>query len=187
LEAGILHVAAETDLENPGTPGDVEPPPLGFVRPRDPRIGFAESVAHLMGKPAFARAPFGHIARILAGQVGRGHYALVRRGTRIVGFVGWARAGEAPAEAWLAGVRGLSDAEARAGDCVVINAWQADEPAVSRFILKELSAALGGCRRVYAKRHYPDGRVRPLRLDVARRSGAARGPSTPNPMEAPAP
>ena len=119
--------------------------PLRFVRARDPRVGFAESVAHLMTKPAFARAPFGHIARILAGQVGRGHYALVRRGPRTVGFVGWARADEAHAEAWLAGTRGLSDAEARAGDCALINCWQADDPAVSRFILARLGA---GARRL---------------------------------------
>src|SRR5687767_919061 len=94
---------------------------MRFARPRDPYPGLADSVAHLMTKPAFARAPFGHIARILAGQVGRGHYALVRRGPRIVGFVGWARAEEAHAEAWLAGTRGLSDAEARSGDCALIN------------------------------------------------------------------
>jgi len=152
---------------------------LRFARPRDPHTGFADSVAHLMTKPAFARAPFGHIARILAGQVGRGHYALVRRGPRIVGFVGWARAEEAHAEAWLAGTRGLSDAEARSGDCALINCWQADDPAVSRFILARLGPALAGCRAVYAKRHYPDGRVRPLRLAVSRRTGAApRRPST---------
>ncbi len=147
---------------------------LRFGRERDPRVGFAESVAHLMSKPAFARAPFGHIARILAGQVRRGHYALIKRGSRIVGFVGWARTDEAHAEAWLAGTRCLSDAEARSGDCALINCWQADDPAVSRFILARLGPALAGCRAVYAKRHYHDGRVRPLRLPVSRRTGAHR-------------
>ena len=76
--------------ELPAAPATRPFPALGFVRPESPRIGFAESVAHLMTKPAFARAPFGHIARILAGQVGRGHYALVKRGSTTVGFVGWA-------------------------------------------------------------------------------------------------
>ena len=162
------------------TPADIRLPPFGdapealrWGRERDPRVGFAASVAHLMTKPAFARAPFGHIARILAGQVSRGHYALVRCGPRIVGFVGWALTDEARAEAWLAGTRGLSDAEARAGDCALINCWQADDPPVSRFILTRLAPALAGCRVVYAKRHYPDGRVRPLRLAISRRSGAA--------------
>lgn len=155
-------------------------PALRFVRPENPRSGFAESVAHLMSKPAFARAPFGHVARILAGQVGRGHYALVKRGPKTVGFVGWALTGEAQGEAWLAGVQGFTDAEARTGDCAVVNCWQADEPAVSRFILARLGSALAGCRVVYAKRHYPDGRVRPLRLAVSRRTGArpARGPTS---------
>lgn len=147
---------------------------LSWGRERDPRTGFAASVAHLMTKPAFARAPFGHIARILAGQVSRGHYALVRRGVRTVGFIGWALAEEAHAEAWLAGARGLSDAEARSGDCALINCWQADDPAVNRFILARLGSALAGCRIVYAKRHYPDGRVRPVRLAVGGRSGVAK-------------
>jgi hypothetical protein len=161
---------------------------LRFVRAQDPCVGFAESVAHLMTKPAFARAPFGHIARTLAGQVGRGHYALVKRGPRIVGLVGWALAEEAHAEAWLAGSRGVTDAEARAGDCALINCWRADDPAVSRFILARLGETLGGCRRVYAKRHYPDGRVRPLRLDVARRTGGApTAPIQVQMMEAPIP
>ena len=164
------------------TEADADFNALRFGRERDPRIGFAKSVAHLMTKPAFARAPFGHIARILAGQVGRGHYALVRRGPRIVGFVGWARAGEAHAEAWLAGTRGISDAEARAGDCALINCWQADDPAVSRFILARLGPSARRLPAVYAKRHYPDGRVRPLRLPVSRRTGGA--PSTNNMTEA---
>ena len=164
-----VHALSDTCL--PRSDGAIEA--LRWGRERDRRVGFAESVAHLMTKPAFARAPFGHIARILAGQVGRGHYALVRRGSRTVGFVGWALTDEAHAEAWLAGTRGISDAEARSGDCALINCWQADDPAVSRFILARLGPALAGCRAVYAKRHYPDGRVRPLRLAVGRRTGAA--------------
>jgi hypothetical protein len=162
-------------------------PELRFVRAREPAVGFAECVAHLMTKAAFARAPFGHIARMLAGQVNRGHYAFVKSGPAIVGLVGWARATEANAEAWLVGARPLADADARAGDCVLINCWQADTPAATRFMLAELGSVFAGCRRVYAKRHYPDGRVRPLRLDVGRRSGAAGGSSKPTPMEAPTP
>src|SRR6188768_1599094 len=100
---------AHPDVRPPGT--DIDRSALRFERPRDPRVGFAESVAHLMTKLAFARAPFGHIARI-------------------VGFVGWARASEANAEAWLAGTRGIPDAEARSGDCALINCWQADDPEV---------------------------------------------------------
>jgi hypothetical protein len=124
-----------------------------------------------MTRPAFAAAPFGHIARALAGQVNRGHYAFAQRGEAIVGFVGWAFAEEPVAEAWLAGERGFGDDEAARGDCVVLNFWQADTPEVSRFLVDRLIAAHPGKRRLYAKRHYPDGRLRPLRLDLGFRSG----------------
>ena len=125
-----------------------------------------------MVRPAFARAPFGHIARSLAGQVNRGHYAFACRGDTIVGFAGWARTPEPVAEAWLAGERPFGDAEATAGDCLVLNFWQADAPEVSRFLVQRLAELLPGVRRVYAKRHYPDGRMRPLRLDVTARAAA---------------
>jgi hypothetical protein len=157
---------------------------LRFVRAREPALGFAECVVHLMTKPAFARAPFGHIARMLAGQVGRGHYAFVKSGPAIVGLVGWARTVEANAEGWLVGGGARGGGGGAAGDCLLVNCWQADTPAVTRFMLAKLGGVFAGCRRVYAKRHYPDGRVRPLRLDLARRSGAAGGSSTPTTMEA---
>lgn len=117
-----------------------------------------------MIRPAFAAAPFGHIARNLTGQVNRGHYAFAARGARFVGFAGWALAGEGEAEGWLAGTRVLSEAEACAGDCLVLNFWQADDPEVSRFLLGRLFAAMPAIRLVVAKRHYPDGRLRPVRL-----------------------
>lgn len=139
--------------------------------PRD--AAFARAVAHLMTRPAFASAPFGHVARCLAGQVNRGHYAFAARGDRVVGFVGWALSGEAHAEAWLAGARGLGDAEAGVGDCAILNFWQADDTEVSRLIVSHLTATLSGVRRLYAKRHYPDGRMRPLRLDTRRRAALA--------------
>jgi len=128
---------------------------------------FSRAVAHLMVRPAFARAPFGHIARCLAGQVNRGHYAFACRGDAAVGFAGWARTCEPVAEAWLSGDRPFGDAEAAAGDCLVLNFWQADAPEISRFLVRSLDALQPGVRRVYAKRHYPDGRMRPLRLEVA--------------------
>ena len=137
-----------------------------------PATAFSRAVAHLMVRPAFARAPFGHIARCLAGQVNRGHYAFAVRGDAIVGFAGWARTPEPVAEAWLTGERPFGDAEAAAGDCLVLNFWQADAPEVSRFLVQSLGEMLPGVRRLYAKRHYPDGRMRPLRLDVTARAAA---------------
>ena len=145
---------------------------LRLVTGLPPATAFSRAVAHLMVRPAFARAPFGHIARSLAGQVNRGHYAFACRGDTIVGFAGWARTPEPVAEAWLSGERPFGDAEAAAGDCLVLNFWQADAPEVSRFLVERLAELLPGVRRVYAKRHYPDGRMRPLRLDVTGRAAA---------------
>lgn len=143
---------------------------LRLVTALPPLVAFARAVGHLMTRPAFAAGAFGHIARGLAGQVNRGHYAFVHRGEAIVGFAGWAFATEAAAEAWLAAERPLDGAEASAGDCLLLNFWQADSPEVSRFLVARLAAALPGRRRLYARRHYPDGRIRPLRLDIAARA-----------------
>lgn len=148
----------------------LRPEDLVLVTRLDPAAAFSRAAAHLMVRPAFARAPFGHIARALAGQVNRGHYAFVERGGRIVGFAGWAMVTEPAAEGWLSGARPVGSGEGDGGDCLVLNFWQADAPEVSRFLVRRLGAALPGLRRVYAKRHYPDGRLRPLRLDVGRRA-----------------
>jgi hemolysin-activating ACP:hemolysin acyltransferase len=145
--------------------------PYRLVTGLPPLTAFGRAVGHLMTRPAFANAPFGHVARGLAGQVNRGHYAFVHRGNDIVGFVGWAFVTEPVAEAWLAGERGFGSAEGQDGDCCVLNFWQADDPAVSRFLTAFLTASFPDKRRVYAKRHYPDGRIRPLRLDLATRTG----------------
>jgi hemolysin-activating ACP:hemolysin acyltransferase len=156
---------------------DVSPAPtraesLRLVTGLAPATAFSRAVAHLMVRPAFARAPFGHIARCLAGQVNRGHYAFACRGEAMVGFAGWARAAEPVAEAWLAGDRAFGDADAATGDCLVLNFWQADAPEVSRFLVNGLPEVVPGVRRVYAKRHYADGRQRPLRLAVGARATA---------------
>lgn len=147
-------------------------PSLRIVTGLPREVAFGRACAHLMTRPAFARAPFGHLARSLAGQVNRGHYIFAARGDRTVGFAGWALTSEARAEAWLAGGRGFGDAEAAAGDCIVLNFWQADDAAVTRRLVTHLAATLPGARRLYAKRHYSDGRMRPLRLEVARRAAS---------------
>ncbi|PZQ47041.1 MAG: toxin-activating lysine-acyltransferase [Rhodovulum sulfidophilum] len=151
------------------SPRPAAPPRAEEAAPRlvtglPPDVALGRAVAHLMIRPAFAAAPFGHVARGLTGQVNRGDYAFVARGARFVGFAGWARASEARAEAWLAGTRALAEAEAREGDCLVLNFWQADDPAVSRFLVAALGARMPDIRLVVARRHYPDGRIRPLRL-----------------------
>lgn len=141
---------------------------LRLVTRLRPEIAFSRAVGHLMVRPAFAGAPFGHVARCLAGQVNRGDYAFAVRGAATVGFAGWACVERATAEDWVAGRRGFTDDEAGSGDCVVLNFWQADAPEVTRFMIERLAGAVPATC-VYAKRHYPDGRVRPLRLDLGRR------------------
>ncbi len=135
--------------------------------PRD--AAFGRACAHLMTRAAFARAPFGHVARSLAGQVNRGHYAFAARGDAVVGFAGWALTSEATAEAWLAGARGFDDADAADGDCVVLNFWQADDAQAGRLLTAHMTKALPQARLLFAKRHYPDGRVRPVRLRLTQR------------------
>ncbi len=156
----------------PPSVADAPPEGVRFVTDLAPLAAFGRAVGHLMIHPAFARAPFGHVARGLAGQVNRGHYVFAFRGEATVGFAGWALVDEAVAEAWLAGERGFGDAEATDGDCVVLNFWQAETPAISRGLVAALAARLATKRRLYAKRHYPDGRVRPFRLALAGSPGA---------------
>jgi hemolysin-activating ACP:hemolysin acyltransferase len=150
----------------------VEEPPaapaaLRLFRPASPATALGLAVSHLMTKPAFARQEFGTWSRVLVGQVNRGHYHLVLgERDRVVGFLGWALTSEANAEAWMRGRGGFSDAEASAGDCMVINAWAADDGAVNRLLLRAARQVARDNRLIYFKRHYPDGSARPMRLSV---------------------
>lgn len=140
---------------------------LRLARPRSATVALGLAVGHLMTKPAFAALPFGSWSRVLVGQVNRGHYHFVVDGRdRVVGFLGWAVTTEAGAESWLAG-RDIPDAAARDGDCMVINAWSSDHPAANRLLLAAARRAGQGKRLVYFKRHYKDGRTRPMRLAVS--------------------
>lgn len=123
-------------------------------------------VSHLMTKPAFARQPFGLWSRILAGQINRGHYRVAVQQARVRGFLGWALTDTQRAERWLAGGPGPTDAESRDGDILLINAWSADNAQVNRALLEALRACGRMQSKVYFKRYYGDGRVRPGRLDV---------------------
>jgi hemolysin-activating ACP:hemolysin acyltransferase len=143
------------------------PAPLRLFRPALPATALGLSVSHLMTKPAFARQEFGTWSRVLVGQINRGHYHLVLDDRdRIVGFLGWALTSEANAEAWLSGRGSFSDAESNAGDCVVFNAWAADNDAVNRLILRASREVVRDHRLIYFKRHYPDGRARATRMAV---------------------
>lgn len=135
-------------------------------RPDNPFIALGVAVNHLMTKPAFARQPFGTWARILVGQINRGHYVLAMDGAKVVGFLGWAFAPKEKADAWLAGEAALSFEDSRDGDVMLINAWQSDSIKVTRFLLEECRQIGGGREWVYFKRYYPDGTSRVSKLTV---------------------
>ena len=124
------------------------------------------AVEHLMTKPAFSRLPFGHWARILTGQIRRGHYFFIVANKRVVGFCGWALASQEEAEAWITNRPEAARIEGQSGDCIVLNAWSAETPQAHRLLLDELRIRGRGNRMLYAKRDYKDGRTRPLRLKL---------------------
>jgi hypothetical protein len=86
--------------------------------------------------------------------------------SRVVGFLGWALTGEANAEAWVHGRGSFSDAEANGGECVVMNAWAADNGAVNRQLLRAARVEWRDHRLICFKRHYPDGSARPMRMPM---------------------
>lgn len=141
---------------------------LSAIQDRDRYRALGRAVSYLMTKPAFARLSFGHWSRILTGQVNRGHYFFVVRGGTIVGFLGWAVTTEDKADRWLAGTHPLKAEDSNAGDCILINAWAANDGAVHRFVIENLRRVGQGKRLLYGKRVYADGRVRNLKVPVSR-------------------
>src|SRR5262249_32342711 len=143
------------------------PPDLKVFRPQNPYIALGLAVNHLMTKPAFANLRFGDWSRILTGQINRGHfYFAVDDKNQIHGFMGWAFAAKAKAEAWVEGRGGLSFEDSLNGDCVIFNAWAASTPEANRFLVEQAREIIAGKDTVYFKRHYKDGSTRPVRLRV---------------------
>ena len=143
---------------------------LRLVTGLAPLTAFARAVGHLMTRPAFANAPFGHIARALAGQVNRGHYAFVHRARRSSASSAgrWSR-NPLPRPGSRARAASPS-AEARGGRLHPPELLAGRQPRRHRALIEFLAAKFPDKRRLYAKRHYPDGRIRPLRLDLAPRA-----------------
>lgn len=150
------------------TPDRRTTPGLKAIQDRDPYKALGRAVSYLMTKPAFAKPPFGHWSRILTGQINRGHYFFVVRGDTVVGFLGWALTTEEKADRWLAGTHELRAEDSVTGDCVLVNAWEATDADVHRFIVDNLRHVGNGKRLVYGKRLYDDGRVRNLKMPVSR-------------------
>ena len=139
---------------------------LRFLRHPNAATALGLAVSHLMTRPAFANLRFGHWSRVLVGQINRGHYVLVLRGDRVVGFAGWALTDAEKAEGWITGRRELRYDESGDGDHVVFNAWEAADFAVHRFLLDGARRIVSGRRTIYFKRYYDDGRIRPVRFSV---------------------
>jgi hemolysin-activating ACP:hemolysin acyltransferase len=136
-------------------------------RPTSPGASVGLATEYLSTKPAFAKLPFGDWSQVLFHQVVRGHYLfVVDQDRRVCGFLGWALTNQHLAELWIEGRSGLKNDECLAGDCVIVNAWSADTTVVNRFILDAMRKLFADRRAIYFKRHYPDGRERPMRLVV---------------------
>lgn len=123
------------------------------------------AVHYLMRQPSFANMLFGHWARTLVGQINRRHYAFVVQGKDVVGFIGWAMTSQEAAEAWLGGTE-IDSRAATGGDCMIVNAWQANSNEVNSFLFSQLRQAAKKPRLVYGKRYYSNGRWRPVRFEV---------------------
>ena len=132
----------------------------------NPVFALGLAVNYLMTKPAFARLSFGHWSRVLVGQINRRHYFFAFRGQTVVGFAGWALASRDDAEIWLTGKSNPALEDGRTGNCIILNAWAATTTDVNKFLLDEIRRMGKDKEMVYAKREYPDGRSRPLRLSV---------------------
>lgn len=139
---------------------------LRAMREQDRARALGLAVSYLMTRTAFAKLPFGHWSRILTGQINRGHYLFAVRGNEIVGFFGWALTTEEVADRWLSGEREPTGEECRDGDCILINAWEARDEAVQKFVVEKFREVVVGKRLIYGKRFYEDGRVRPVRMSV---------------------
>jgi Flp pilus assembly protein TadD/hemolysin-activating ACP:hemolysin acyltransferase len=136
-------------------------------RPNSPAASLGLAVEYLSKKPAFAKLLFGEWSQTLFYQVARGHYFFViDRNRRIRGFLGWALTDQRRAELWLEGRSGLSNSDCLEGDSVIINAWSADATGVNAFIREAMHKLFAHRRALYFKRHYPDGRERPVRLTI---------------------
>ena len=158
-----------TEAKQTNEPAKQAVPEFRVFQHDKPAMALGLAVNHLMNKPAFAKLPFGEWSQILVGQINRKHYYFVLdANNKIVGFAGRALASKEHAEAWAEGRRPLSYEDSIAGDCMVCNAWSANATHVHRWMFREANNVWAGKRLVYFRRFYPDGRVRPARINVAK-------------------
>jgi hemolysin-activating ACP:hemolysin acyltransferase len=142
---------------------------LRAMQARDPYVACGRTVAYLMTIPNFARLPFGEVSRLIAGQINRRQYFfVVDEGETIHGYCGWAQTSHAAAEDWFQRNVDLGERIEATGPACVINLWQASSAAANACILGGLRQRLSmETEIVLAKRFYPDGSIRGVRLPIA--------------------
>ncbi|MFZ3352302.1 MAG: sulfotransferase [Xanthobacteraceae bacterium] len=138
---------------------------LRIWRPDDPAVALGLAVEFLVKQRNFAQLPFGGWSRVLMGQINRGHFCFVVDAQRRVhGFLGWALTDERLAELWLEGRATLTDADCRAGNCVIVNAWAAPSTEANNLLIDESIRLFGQKLRIYGRRYDTRGEPRPRRI-----------------------
>lgn len=115
----------------------------------------------------FANLRFGNWAGMLAGQIARRHYLFAFRGETVTGYVGWGETSQAVADAWLGQHRVPAHEECLGGDALVLFTWCARQRDTRQALLRGLVRAAPEARRLGWLRIYPDGRIRPVSLNVS--------------------
>lgn len=135
-----------------------------------PEAALAVLVQLSLKAPAFVGLRFGTWARVLIGQVNRGHYLILFEDDRPAGFGGWFPARRTEAEAWLTGNADIPVSPEAEADCAIVNAFMAPSPVATRVLRDAMLDRGRGFGTLYGKRVLPDGRRRLVRLANSRRS-----------------
>jgi hemolysin-activating ACP:hemolysin acyltransferase len=141
---------------------------LRTIRYKDPYVACGRTVAYLMRFGVFARLPFGHLARLIVGQINRRSYVFVidDQGA-VVGYCGWAQTSREQAQDWLE--RNVDIDDASGGPVCIVNIWQASSGAANAAIVGALRERVSPeTERIVAKRFYPDGSIRRVSLPIAK-------------------
>lgn len=144
-------------------------PVFQVARLKSPDAALAVMVQLSLRAPAFADQRFGAWARVLIGQVNRGHYVILLQDGQPVGFGGWFPARRRDADAWLereAEIPVAPDAEA---DCAVINGFMAPSAEATRFLRDAMLDHGRKLGTLYGKRVLKDGSRRLVRVANSRR------------------
>ena len=139
------------------------------IRDKNPFAACGRTVSYLMKIPNLARLPFGQLSRLIVGQINRGQYFfIVDASSAICGYCGWTQTTHDRAEAWLEKNIEVSGENIVDGPVCVINIWQASSPKANAAIVGALRTMVHpSTALVVAKRFYPGGKIRPVRIPIA--------------------